>query len=127
MSTPLRTLNDVAPQQGVSTPGQTSIGTTAGLVLAANAKRKGLSVQNTGTTVIKLTFAPTDPTQTVYDIALQACAASNDGSGGAYFDDAYVGEVRAISSGAGGTMVIKEFLTGHPDWNLAADPGRGTV
>jgi len=118
------TFVEPTPQAGVSTPAQTSIGTTAGLALATNPKRKGLTVQNTGTTVIKLTFHPTDmPTQTVYDVALAAGSAADDGKGGFYSDDAYVGAVNAISSAAGGTFVIKEFTTGSPDYNQSGDRG----
>lgn len=120
-----RTLADPAPQRGVSTPAQTSIGTTAAVVLALNHKRKGLFIQNTGTTVIKLAFGGTNPTQTVYHMALAACTVADDGTGGAYSDDATTEEVRAISSAAGGTFVIAEFTTGNPDWNRASDLGTG--
>jgi hypothetical protein len=87
--------------------------------LSANAKRKGFSIVNTGTTVIKLTMGTTEPTQTVYHVALAACASADDGTGGAYFEAAFVGDVRIISSGAGGTCVITEFTTGNPDYNQA--------
>jgi hypothetical protein len=119
----IKTLAVPAPQATCSTPAQTAIADTAALVLAANAKRKGFSAQNTGTTVIKLAFGATNPTQTVYHVALAACTAADDGKGGIYFDDAFTGEVRAISSAAGGTFVIAEFLTGSPDWNQAGDLG----
>lgn len=116
-------LVDPAPQASCSTPAQTSIGTAAALVLSANAKRKGFSAQNTGTTVIKLGFGATDPTQTVYHIALAACSVADDGTGGVYFDDAFTGDVRAISSGMGGTFLLSEYTTGSPNWVAAGDYG----
>lgn len=92
----------------VTAPAQTAVGTTAGEILVANTNRRGLMVQNTGTTVIKLSLGTTDPTQTAYHIALKAGSAANDGLGGVYIDDQWLGAVRAISSAAGGTIVITE-------------------
>jgi hypothetical protein len=122
---PLRALIESSPQGAASTPAQTSIGTTAAVILAANQKRKGLFIQNTGTTVIKLTFGATLPTQTVYHVALAASTSADDGKGGVYVDDATVTAVNAISSAAGGTFVLTEFTIGNPDWNQACDFGRG--
>jgi hypothetical protein len=119
----MRVLTDPGPVASASTPAQTSIGTTAALVLGANAKRKGLVIQNTGTTVIKLTYGPELPTQTVYHFALGAGTAADDGKGGSWTDDAWVGAVNAVSSGAGGTFVITEITTGSPDWGQASDLG----
>lgn len=113
-----------SPQASVSTPAQTVIGTVASIILVANPKRKGLIIQNTGTTVIKLTFGATLPTQTVYHLALMAGGA-DDGSGASYFESSWVGVVNAISSGAGGTFVLTEFETGRPDWDRAGDWGIG--
>lgn len=118
-----RVLVEGSPQIGGTAPAQTTIGTTASLILATNQKRKGFIVQNTGLTVIKLTFSSTMPTQTVYDVGLKACSVADDGTGGTYIDSAWVGQVNAISSGAGGTFVSKEFTTGSPNWNLASDGG----
>ena len=95
------------------------------LIVAANPKRKGLIVQNTGTTVIKLALGSTVPDQLAYHIALKACSTADDGLGGVYFDDGWAGPVYGISSAAGGTFVLTEITTGNPDWNLASDPGRG--
>lgn len=110
-----------SPQRQVSVPAQTSIGTAAAIVLAENGRRKGLVIVNTGTTIIKLNFSTTLPTQTVYHVALGACTAADDGRGGAWTDDAYVGPVSAVSSGAGGTFVITEFETGYADLNQAGE------
>jgi len=93
------------------------------MILQANPKRKGLLIQNTGTTVIKLTFGATLPTSTAYHVALRASTGADDGSGGVYLDDSWVGVVNALSSGAFGTLVVTEFKTGSPDWNRAADLG----
>jgi hypothetical protein len=119
----MRTFSDPAPQATCSTPAQTTIGTTAAVILAANPKRKGVFIQNTGATVIKLAFGSTDPTQTVYHAALGAATGADDGTGGSWSDDAFVGVIRAISSGVGGTFVLAEFVTGSPDWNQAAALG----
>jgi len=89
------------------------------VLLIENAKRKGLIVVNTGTTTIKLTLGDTAPTQMAYHVPLKACSVADDGSGSAYFDASWVGVVRAISDGAGGTCVVTEILTGSPDWNRA--------
>lgn len=123
MAGPVRVIAEGSPQLSVSTPAQTSQGVAAATIVAANPKRKGLIVQNTGTTIIKLSFGANDPTATVYHVALAACTAGDDGTGGIYTDDSWVGEVRAISSGAGGTCVVTEFKTGSPDWNQAMDWG----
>jgi hypothetical protein len=118
-----RVWTEQSPQTAVSTPAQTSVGTDAALILAANPKRKGLMVQNTGTTIIKLTFGATLPTATAYHVALSACTGADDGKGGTYTDSACVLAVNALSSDAGGTCVITEFRTGQPDWNQSADWG----
>lgn len=98
----------IEPCSGVSPAAQTSIGTTAGEILAANPARRGFSIQNTGTTVLKLLYGPGTPTQTVYHLALPACTAADDGKGGYVGDDPWIGAVQAISSGAGGTCAILE-------------------
>jgi hypothetical protein len=93
-------------------PAQTAVGTSSVAALAANASRKGCSVQNTGTTVIKLGFGQT-PTQTAYHRALRAGGSSDDGT--SYFWDGtisgvlWTGAVNAISSASGGTCVVTEF------------------
>ncbi len=93
----------------VSAAAQTSQGTTAAQILASNASRKQFMVQNTGTTVIKLSFSGTDPTATAYHVALAACAGADDGSGGTYISDLYTGVVKAVSSASGGTLVVTEI------------------
>jgi len=123
VSGPSRAFIEQSPQVSASTPAQTSVTDTAGVILYANGRRKGLVVQNTGTTIIKLAFGSTSPTQGAYHVALSACTVANDGSGGIYVDDAWAGEVRAISSTAGGTIVTTEFRLGAPDWNEAGDWG----
>lgn len=87
---------------------QTSVGTSAGSILAANAARKRLSVQNTGTTIIYLAFAGKVPTNTAYHVALPACGVANDGSSPVYIDTMETGAVQAISSASGGLCVVEE-------------------
>lgn len=67
-------------------------------------------IQNTGTTTIKLNFGSTAPTQTVYHVAIRPGNVADDGIGAVYTDDLWIGAVRAISSVAGGTVVITEFI-----------------
>jgi hypothetical protein len=116
-------LIDIGPQVASSTPAQTSVTDTASLVLITNAKRKGFTIQNTGTTLIKLSFGLTAPTTTAYHVCLKGGTAANDGTGGVYMDDAWVGNVWALGEAAGGTCVITEFRSGSPDWNAALDWG----
>ena len=113
----VRTLTEAFPRVTASTPAQTSVTGAAGIVLNANAAtstnptggRKGFTIQNTGTTILYFTYGATNPTTTAYHIALAACTAANDGTGGIFDEDAWTGVVRAISSAAGGTCVITEF------------------
>lgn len=107
-----RNTTRVIPHQRntISTPAQTSVGAAAGIVLAANALRTGLTIQNTGTTVIYLACGPTNPTVTAYHTSLAACSIANDGTGGFWSDDVWNGVVRAIGSGAGGSVVVSELL-----------------
>lgn len=107
----LRALTEARSRNTASTAAQTSLSDTSAQLLAANNNRKGLVVQNTGTTVIKLILGAGTVTQSVYHVALQAAAAADDGSGGVYLDDAWTGAVQGISSAAGGTLVITEVTS----------------
>lgn len=89
-------------------PAQTAVGASAGTILNENRARRGLIIQNTGTTVIYLTLGSTNPTVTAYHMALKACTNANDGTGGIYSDDSWIGQVNAIGSAGGGTIVITE-------------------
>lgn len=89
-------------------PAQTSVGAGAGQIIAANEARRGLIIQNTGTTIIYITLGSTAPTTTAYHVALRACSVANDGNGGIYNDDAWTGAVQAIGSAGGGSVVITE-------------------
>ena len=108
---------------GVTTAAQSSVTNVAAQILAANQKRKSFSVQNTGTTILRLVLGTGTPTQTVYHYALGACTVADDGTGGVYLDSSWVGAVQCISSAVGGTCVITEVTVGSPNWNLAADGG----
>lgn len=105
----VRSLIEARQRNTASTPAQTSVGDSEGLILAANDDRKGLAIINTGTTVIYLSLGTAAPTTTAHHIPLAACSSANDGKGGAYFDDAWTGAVRAIGSAAGGSVVILEI------------------
>jgi hypothetical protein len=95
-----------------SSPAQKTVGTSAGSILASNGSRKGCSVQNTGTTVIKLGLGA-NPSGTAYHIALRAGGGSDDGSSerwdGTISGVLWQGAVDAISSAAGGTCVVTEL------------------
>lgn len=121
----MRSLVESSPQTSASLPAQTAVSDTAGVILVANGLRKGFMVQNTGTTILYLAMgsAAANPTATAYHVALKECAVSNDGTGGVYIDDAWVGEVRAIGSAVGGTCVVTEFRLGATDWNKGYDWG----
>lgn len=93
----------------VTAHAQTAVGTVGVSLLAANTARKQVMVHNTGTTTIKLSLTTTDPTQTSYHLALKAGTAADDGLGGTYISDLWQGVVRAISSAAGGTVVVAEI------------------
>ena len=123
MGSPLRVLMSSDPLVTANTPAQTTQGTDAAVILAANPKRKGVVIQNTGTTIIRLALGSTLPTQTVYHVALPGCTVADDATGGIYSDDAWIGAISAVSSEAGGTLVIMELQTGSPDWNQALEWG----
>lgn len=93
----------------VSVPAQTAIGAVAAQIVGTNPARRGLIVQNTGTTTVYLALGGGSPTATVYHVALKACANGDDGSGGIYLDDAWQGAVQAIGSAPGGTLVLTEI------------------
>lgn len=96
------------PRENISAPAQTSISNVAGALLLVNRARRGLVIQNTGTTIIYLVLGSATPTSSVYHVALRACSSANDGNGGIYNDDAWIGAIQAISSAPGGTVVITE-------------------
>lgn len=123
MPTLVRALVEGAPQQGVTDAAQTTIGGTAAAACAYNAKRKGLIIQNTGTHALYFAYGTTDPTTTVYHFALKACDSANDGTGGVWIDDSWIGPVRVISAGGGGTYVLTEIQADGPPWDLNADWG----
>lgn len=104
-----RTSIQAFPRETVSTPVQTSISNVAGLLVDTNRNRRGLIIQNSGTTTIYLSLGSVLPTSSAYHIALRACQSANDGSGGIYNDDSWVGQIQAISSAPGGTVVVTEI------------------
>lgn len=103
------TVSSVPKSSTASTPAQTSIGTTAGVVLSSNANRKRFSIQNTGTTILRFTFGGTNPTGTAYHFALAPGTVADDATGAFFADDLWTGDVRGVSSASGGTAVITEL------------------
>lgn len=104
-----RTSTQAFPRETVSTPAQTAVSNVAGQLIATNRNRRGLVIQNTGTTILYLVLGSATPTSSAHHFALGACSAANDGRGGVYNDDAWIGPVQAISSAPGGTCVICEI------------------
>lgn len=95
-----------------SAPSQTTLGTVAAQALASNAARKGLIIQNQGTTVIKVLLGAGTPTQASYTVALPACGTANDGSSPAWFGPpgtTWTGAVQWISSAGGGLCEAVEL------------------
>lgn len=89
-----------------SAPAQTVVTAVDAQILAANAARKEMMVQNTGTSIVYLTLGAVS-TATAYHVALPACAAANDGTGGVYISDWWRGTVHAIASGAGDVVITE--------------------
>lgn len=92
-----------------SAPAQTAVGTTAVQVLAANSLRKRFMLQNVGTTVIKVVLGATSPTETAYHFALPMGGIQNDGSSPVWQDTMWTGAIQAISSAAGGLLLVTEL------------------
>jgi hypothetical protein len=105
-----RTSVQAFPRETVNTPAQTVVSNVAGTIFSTNRNRRGIVIQNTGTTVIYINLGSVAPTTSAYHAALRACSSSNDGNGGIYTDDAWVGPVQAISSAPGGTVVLTEIF-----------------
>lgn len=93
-----------------STAAQASIGTTAGVGLAANANRIEVTFQNTSVNVLKLCLhASTNPTQTAYHVALNACGVADDGTGGVWTSNTWRGAIQVVGSAAATTYVVTEL------------------
>jgi hypothetical protein len=101
----------ITPTQSntVSTAGPTTVGTSSTQLLAANAARKRLILQNVGTTKIWILFGAGSASSSNYHIALPAGGTTNDGSSPIYVDTMWTGAIQAISSAAGGSVVAEEF------------------
>lgn len=95
-----------------STVAQTTVGTSAVQALAANSGRKGFSIQNQGTTVLKILLGSATPTQANYTVALPPGGTANDGSSHPWYGPpgfTWTGAIQWISSGAGGLGEAVEF------------------
>lgn len=90
-------------------PTQTAVTVAALNIVAANASRKRLIIQNTGTAVVKLTFSATNPTDTAYHYALAPASSNDDGTGASVFDDCWTGVVNAKATTNPSTVVVTEF------------------
>lgn len=88
---------------------QQTIGTTAGQVLASNALRLKVTLQNCGTTVIKILLGSGTPTQSNYHFALPPGGTTNDGSSPLFSDTMWIGAIQAVSSAAGGLLQVTEL------------------
>lgn len=106
----LATAVTVSPVQSntSSAVAQSTVGVTNSLVLASNVARKRFMLQNTGTTKIYIGLGQV-PTTSAYHFALPAGGSSNDGSSSIWQDTMWTGDIRAISSASGGTLVVTEL------------------
>lgn len=104
----------VQGQDRVTEPAQTAVSDTAGIVSYPK-QRMLFRAQNAGTTIMYLNLSSTLPTATVYQVALAACTVANNGTGGVFEIEGWAGPVSALSSAAGGFLVLTEVLT-PPSW-----------
>lgn len=94
----------------VSAPSQPVIGAVTSVqLLAANAARKRMRLQNIGTTVMYILFGAGSATAANCHIVLPAGGTSEDGSSSIITDDMWQGRVAALSSAAGGIVSVAEF------------------
>jgi hypothetical protein len=101
-----------ATSNTATSPSQTTLGTTAATALAANAARKGFSIQNGGLTRIKVLLGAATPTQSNYTVSLPAGGSTNDGSSPVYNGPAnliWTGAVQWISDAPGGLATAVEY------------------
>lgn len=91
-----------------SAAGPVTVGTSPVTLLAANASRKRLTLQNVGTTRMLILFGVGVPSSSNYHIALPAGGVANDGSSPVYIDTMWTGAVQAIGSAAGGEVQAYE-------------------
>lgn len=92
-----------------SAPSRLVVGVVASTIIAANPLRKLFVVQNVGLTIIYISLGAVNPTTTVYHVALKPGSVLDDGLGAILISDEWIGDVRAISSAAGGIIVVTEL------------------
>lgn len=102
--------NQLDRSETVTDAAQGSISTTAAQAVARRTARREVIIQNTGTTVLKLVLGTGTPTQTVYHVVLKAGTAADDGTGGVFISDTWIGAIQIISSASGGTYVLTEVI-----------------
>ncbi len=90
-------------------PQQQTVGTAVIQIVGNTGPgRVEVMVVNTGTTKMYLGLG-VGPTTTAYHVALAACTAANDGTGGSFVSDVWKGAIYAVSSAASGTLVATEM------------------
>lgn len=95
-----------------SSSAQVTIGTSPLTALAANANRKGFSIQNQGTTILYILLGAGTVSNTNYTFALPACGVNNDGSSSTFLGFAgvvWTGIISWISSASGGLGTAVEL------------------
>lgn len=75
-----------------STISSGSFGTSNGTILERNVSRNLFFVQNLHTGVLYMRFG-TGASNTNFNVSLKACTVQDDGNGGAYSDDTWIGPV----------------------------------
>lgn len=92
-----------------SAPAQQSVGNSASQILPQNQQRAELIIVNTGTVPIFLGLGAA-PSGTAYHVALGPCSSANDGTGGSFVCDWWVGSVQAIAPAGGGSVCATEIV-----------------
>lgn len=103
-------LPDVALSRAssISTASPTAVGTTSAQLVAANANRRELYIQNVGTADIYLELGDLSASTSNYHIALKAASAADKADGGYVWLDRYTGAVQAIAGASGGKVSFYE-------------------
>lgn len=84
-----------------------SIGTGSTVVLETNSARKSFSILNLGTNILYVRLSDIAASSTVFHAILEGGVSQDDGSGGFYGNDVYVGPVSV--SGSAPRYVVTEL------------------
>jgi hypothetical protein len=93
----------------VTTPVDQTVGVAVVTPFSANEARKRFHLINRGTTIIYVAYGQNNPSSTTYHFSLKPCTVAEDGTGGVLIDNQWTGEVRVVSSAAGGKIALAEF------------------